>query len=347
MLPALLAASVLALPASSFLLTGPAFREVNGQPQPLDDSNVDKLELNARCVECPFPQLTAEKSLIWEDGFDSLMGLNFTTEGNQLLVNDGQIYPMVIPPVALKTVLHRQSDDKISFPLPVGYVFERLAVQPTNDKSGAELLHFNFMVIDVAGFPVPADSVSLRVLKLPNGNLFMLGADIEDAAPKMSWRQCRRSPRCLKKLIIARIRAIIASAKARAKAAANKLKGCGGMKSMKGIKGMTHPAGSHHHGFKDHSFARAFARSLHVVVVPALLGLSAALFACSVGFIVGHGIAALWARYRRASRSCSQARVENGDDVEKEPLFVPEDDELPPQYEDEDHGDIALPAEKE
>ncbi|OJD23976.1 hypothetical protein ACJ73_04664 [Blastomyces percursus] len=347
MLPALLAASVLALPASSFLVTGPAFREVNGRPQPLDDANFNKVELNVKCIECPFPQLTGEKTLLWDDGFDSLMGLNFTTEGNRLLMNKGQLYPMPTPPVALETVLHRQSDDKTSFPLPVGYVFERLAVQSTNDKSGSELLLFNFMVIDVAGFPVPADAVSLRVLKLPDATLFMLGVDIEEAAPRMSWRQCRRRPRCLKRLIIARIRAIIASAKARAKAAAEKIKGCFGMKGMKGMKGMTHPAGSHHHGSKDQSFARAFARSLHIVIVPALLGLSAAIFACSVGFIVGHGITALWARYRRSSRNCINARVENGDDVEKESLFVPEDDELPPQYEAEDHGDITLPAEKE
>ncbi|EEQ84623.1 uncharacterized protein BDCG_07892 [Blastomyces dermatitidis ER-3] len=341
MLPALLAASVLALPASSFLITGPAFREVNGKPHLVYDANVNKLELNVKCIQCPFPQFTSEESLLWDDGFDSLMDLNFTTEGTRLLVNKGQLYPMFNLPVTLETVLHRQYDDKTSFPLPIGYVFERLAVQSTNDKSGSELLHFNFMVIDVAGFPVPADAVSLRVLKLPDGTLFMLGADIEEAAPKMSWRQCRRRPKCLKKLIIARIRAIIEAAKARAKAAAEKIKGCAGM------KGVTHPAGSHHHGSKDHSFARAFARSLHIVIVPALLGLSAALFACSVGFIVGHGIAALWARYRRSSRNCNNARVENGDDIEKEPLFVPEDDELPPQYEDKDHGDIALPAEKE
>ncbi|PGH32862.1 hypothetical protein GX50_04340 [[Emmonsia] crescens] len=343
MLPSLLAASVLALPVSSLLLTAPVFRQINGKPQALDENNLNKIELNARCVECPFPQFTNEPSIIWEDGFDSLMALNFTTEGNRLLINKRQVYPMLNPPVALETVLHRQSDNKISFPLPVGYVFERLAPSPIADDSGAELLVFNFMVIDVAGFPVPVDAVSLRAIKLPTGDLLMVGADIEETSPKMSWRQCRRKPRCLKSLIIARIRDILTSAKARAINAAKKIKGCGGRKPM---KGMTAQAGSPHDGSKDRAFARAVARTLQFIIIPALLGLSAGLFTCIVGVVVGKGIAALWARHRRSSNKCGNAHVENGDDVEKEPLFVPGDDELPPQYEDEDHGDIALPAEK-
>lgn len=73
MLPSLLAASVLALPVSSLLLTAPVFRQINGKPQALDENNLNKIELNARCVECPFPQFTNEPSIIWEDGFDSLM----------------------------------------------------------------------------------------------------------------------------------------------------------------------------------------------------------------------------------------------------------------------------------
>ncbi|OAX83555.1 hypothetical protein ACJ72_02085 [Emergomyces africanus] len=344
MLPSLLVASALALPASSFLITGPSIRQINGKPQLLDKTNINKIELDVKCIECPFPQIANEAIVIWDDGSDSLMTLNFTTESDRLLINEQQVYPMLTPPAALQTVLHRLSDDKISIPLPVGYVFESLAPIPVDDGSGNELLVFNFMVIDVAGYPVPVDAVSLRVIQLPNGDLVMLGADIEEATPRMSWRQCRRKSKCLTNLIIARIRAIIATAKARAMSAAKKLKGCGG---WKGMQGMTTPAGTPHHGFKDPSFGRAFARTLHVVIVPALLGLSAGLFACIIGVVVGQGIAALWSRYRRSSNNRVNAHVENGDAAEKEQLFVPENDELPPQYEDENHGDITLPAEKE
>lgn len=72
-LNALLAASVLALPASSLLIAPPAIREVNGQPQALNERNANRLELNARCVECPFPQVTGEKAVVWDDGFDSFL----------------------------------------------------------------------------------------------------------------------------------------------------------------------------------------------------------------------------------------------------------------------------------
>ncbi|OJD19173.1 hypothetical protein AJ78_00875 [Emergomyces pasteurianus Ep9510] len=344
MLPSLLVAGALALPASSFLLTAPSIRQINGKPQVLDNTNINKIELNVRCVECPFPKVTDERILLWDDSTDSLMPFNFTTENNRLLINDEQVYPMPGPPVALETVLYRQSDNQVSFPLPVGYVFERLAPDPIADGSGTELLVFNFMVIDIAGYPVPVDAVSLRVIKLPNDDLVMFGADIEEASPKMSWRQCRRKPSCLKRLIIARIRAIIATVKDRAKSAAKKIKGCGGRKPM---KGMTAPAGRPHHGVKDPYFGRTFARTLHVFVVPALLGLSAGLFACLIGVVVGQGIAALWSRYRRSSNNGVNAHVESGDAAEKELLFVPEDDELPPHYEDENHGNIALPVEKE
>ncbi|PGH09014.1 hypothetical protein AJ79_05809 [Helicocarpus griseus UAMH5409] len=354
MLPSLVAATTLALPASAFLLTAPAFRYINGEPHELDDSNLNQLELSARCVECPFPRITDEPRVVWEDKSDSQMYLNFTTDGDTLSMNGGQVYPMLVPPSELETVLHRQSDGKTSFPLPVGYVFERLSPSPPADDSGAELLIFNFMVIDVAGYPVPVDSVSLRVVQLPNGHLFMAGADVEKTTPRMSWRQCRRKPKCLKNLVFARIRSILESAKARAIAAASKLKGCG----KNPFKGFTAPAsssdekpsagsnsdsGSGFHG----SSVNGYSHALRVFVVPTLLGLSAGLFASVVGIIIGHGVAALWVRYRRASSARNYERVESGDDVEKEPLYVPESDELPPQYEDEDYGNVTLPAEKE
>ncbi|EDN06292.1 predicted protein [Histoplasma mississippiense (nom. inval.)] len=343
-LNALLAASVLALPASSLLIAPPAIREVNGQPQALNERNANRLELNARCVECPFPQVTSEKAVVWDDGFDSFLSLNFTTEDGRLLLNGEQMYPMLTPPASVATILYRPSDGKTSFPLPVGYVFERLAQQYSADRSGAELLLFNFIVIDIAGFPAPVDAVSLRVIKLPHGDLFVIGVDTEPTNPTASWRQCRRNAKCLKKLIISRLRAILSSAFSRAMNAAKKIKGCVGRRPT---KGMTSKTGKPHHGSKGGSFAHAFARALHGFVVPALLGLFAGLFACIVGVIVGQGIAALWARYRRSSTSCNNARVEHGNDLEKKPLFGAEENDLPPQYEKEDQRDITILAEKE
>ncbi|KAK2742398.1 hypothetical protein FQN55_007836 [Onygenales sp. PD_40] len=359
MLPSLLVAGALALPASAFLISAPAFRQVNGEARQLDDTNVNKLELNAKCFQCPFAEITNEPSPRWEDLYDVVLNLNFTTDGTVLSMNDKQIYPILNLPSDLEAVLYRQSDHKTSSPLPVGYVFERLVRSPVADNSGAEFLVFNFMVIDVAGYPVHVDTVNLRVVQLPNGDLFMVGADIEQTSPKMmSWRECRGSPSCLKSLIMTRIRSILASAKTRAMAAARKIKGCGGRKPYHG--GFVAPAGPYrgkphhgpHHGPHRHrsSFAKAFARTIHAIMVPAILGLSAGILACAVGVVgvlIGQGIAALWLRHRRSSNTRGRTDNEHGDDVEKEPLYVPEGEALPPQYEEEDYGTIVLPIEKE
>lgn len=247
-----------------------------------------------------------------------------------------QVFPPPAQIIGPKTVLHRNSDNKESTPLPFGFVVDVTTPKLPEDETGAQLVIIHFSIVDVGGVAVPVDTVNLHMIKVENGP-FLLVKDKVETTPtcKFTWRQCGTRPMCYKNLLVARVRSLIAAARARAAAAAKKFsfKGCGGRR-LHGHGGHRHP----HHG----RFRHAFSRALRAFVVPALLGLSAGVTACALGMLIGHGIASLWIRYRR----CQGRPVEeSGDNTEKEGLMAYED--LPPNYEDEEHGQIQLPAEKE
>jgi hypothetical protein len=63
--------------------------------------------------------------------------------------------------------------------------------------------------------------------------------------------------------------------------------------------------------------------------------------------IVGRAIVALWVFFRRHGRTRESSNLEQGDDTERRALMTDGEDELPPQYDAEWNGNIALPAEKE
>lgn len=257
-------------------------------------------------------------------------------------------------PVDVEAVVHRQPEGQASPPIHLGYAFELLPTQASNDVD-AKLVTFLFTVIEVSGYPVPIDPIQIAAIQA-KGDLFLVNAEVaETPRSPISWRDCRRGPKCLKDLLIARIGQIMAAAKARAHYAASRLpfKGCHGKKPAHGAPAPGNPnmapqQGSHgmnnYHAYHS-GFARAFSRALRSIVVPAVLGLSAGVIACSIGMLIGRGIAALWIRCRRGS-SRQIVDAEQGDEVEKEPL-VDEEDDFPPEYDDAAQGKIQLPAEKE
>ncbi|KAL1956759.1 hypothetical protein VTO42DRAFT_6812 [Malbranchea cinnamomea] len=331
MLASFFVAGLLALRATAFLVVPETF-DINR----IDAVDAQKLSLELKCNDCPFARSDRPDKL---DGFDSTLGLTFSTESDKLLVNDVQIFPppsRFIPP---ETILHRKSDNLASRPIPFGYIVEVSAPELDEDESGAKLLVVHFSVVDVGGVAVPVDTVHLHLIKIKNGPLLLVKDKVETSPTcKFSWRQCGSRPKCYKNLLIARIRSLIAAARARAAAAANKL-------PFKGCRGKHHAYGGHHH--HQHSqFAHAFAHALRSFVIPAVLGLCAGVTACALGMLIGHGIAALWIRYRLRQSPRGRPDQESGDDSEKEALMEGEED-LPPRYEDTEHGQITLPAEKE
>lgn len=346
MLGSLFAASLLALQTSAFLVTPhTSFSAALAQGR--------HVEIEALCKECPFPVGEGK----FDDKLDSWLSLNFSTEANVLTVNGEQIYPLPKNrPAHVETVLKRQDGEK-STPVPMGYALE---IQRTRKFREFKELSFHFTPISVAGYPVPVPTVYLPVLMVPKAGLFIVKQRAAALPPPTaSWRQCRRKPRCLRQLLVARIRSLIAAAKMRAIHAAQRLrlKGCHGKQGKHGQAKSSSPyygiprfSGQHHghHGHHDSSrFAHAFSRSLHRIFVPALLGLFAGVTACALGLVVGHGIAALWIRYRRRGASRPTPDREQGDESEKEGLMVSEAHDSPPTYEEGDYGEISLPAEKE
>ncbi|PGH07244.1 hypothetical protein AJ80_08030 [Polytolypa hystricis UAMH7299] len=354
MLRSFFAVGALALSASAFLIVP----EVDA---------VDKLDgrrsnVELKCSGCPFPVIREDNLAAWKDGVDSVLNIDLVAEGDRLFLNEVEILPMPQQPVHITGTLQRQSDGQKSPPLPLGYALERLPQTARIGKDGLQLMSLYFTIIDIAGYPVPMDGVRIDVVKSRTGDLFVAKTKT-DANPikNLSWRKCRSKPKCLKALLIARIREVLIAAKARALGVANKFsfKGCHGKSGFRLGKvphqDTSSASKAHHwsHGHGGHrhhrgGFWHSFSRAMHVIVIPAVLGLSAGITACVIGMLIGQGIAALWVRFRRGGNTRHTTCLEAGEDVEKEPLvYEGAEDDLPPQYDEEEHGKIMLPVEKE
>lgn len=297
--------------------------------------------------------------------------MNFSTQGDRLLVNDHQILPPPAHPLNIQAVLRRESDGLETDPITLGSAIEVMPLAAASDDPGAQLLSVRFTVLDLAGHPVPLETVSMAVISASSGELYIARTEIEETGPdRLSWKQCRGKPKCLKVLLVARLRALIADAKARMMRAAARLpisKGCHGKPRLKGHPAETLPEGvrppfwrhggprphhvgrpPHHHHHMHHSgWERTFSRIVRFIVIPAVLGVLAGLVASAVGMLVGQVIVFLWLRYRRCSRNDrSTSTGEHGSDTEKEALMAESPDDLPPQYDEHDQNPVVLPAEK-
>ncbi|EEP79421.1 predicted protein [Uncinocarpus reesii 1704] len=350
MLTNLFAASLLALQSAAFLV-------VPDTKGPVHHGGSNHLNLHLQCHECPFPTTSEGSVVVFNDAFDSWLPLNFSTKGNTLFVNEQPIFPMVRRPTSLQGVLHRQSDMKVSPPVQMGYGLEFQVVDGRD--SASNLLLFHFTVIDLAGFPVPVSTVYLPIIQSPNGDLLIVTAKANILSmPRKSWRQCRRNRRCLKHLILARIRAFFITAKVRALSAAKKLsfKGKGCHRKPHGVGSPHHHerpshqmkphGGSSHRQHKSMSFAHRFCHVLKTVFLPGLIGIVATISVVIIGIQLACGFAAVRA-YCNRRRTRPIADQEQGEIPEKEALMADEQPDLPPQYHEGDYGNITLPAEKE
>ncbi|WEW56392.1 hypothetical protein PRK78_001835 [Emydomyces testavorans] len=350
MLSKLLAASLLALQSTAFLVVP----ETNGHHARPECSHDWSIQL--QCHECPFPTVSKGSEVTLNDAWDSWLSLNFTTKGNVLSLNEQPIFPPIRRPSELRGVLHRQSDMKASPPVVMGYglEFQRVDVPDSDSK----LMLFHFTVLDLAGYPVPVSTVYLPTIQSPNGDLAIVKAKADVLPmPKKSWRQCRKNRRCLKHLILARLRAFLLAAKARALNVAKKFsfksKGCHRKPHV--ASNMPHQRPSHetqphpghsHHKHKSMNFAHRFCHVLKAVLLPALIGIVAGISIFILGVQLACGVVAVraYCRRRRADRVVDQ---EQGEAPEKEALMEDEHQDVPPQYHEGDYGKIALPAEKE
>lgn len=208
------------------------------------------------------------------------------------------------------------------------------------DDTGLSLTKIRFSILDLGGVPISIDTVALDMITTGDGLSYFAQSHTETSpAHPVPWQECRKEPKCLKALLVARLRWFLDSAKTGVKAATEKfsfMKGCGSKAKQ-----------AHHdyHGNSRHSkFAHAFNQALHLIIVPAILGVLAGLVAIGTGMFAGQLIVFVWLRHRRqGARSRPSSDTEVGDDMEKEALIVKD---LPPQYEDGEDGVVVVEGEK-
>lgn len=273
---------------------------------------------------------------------------DFSVEDNTLLANGQQIFPPASPnfPPSLFAIQQRD-DDKASEYVPVGYALEVMPLAAPLDDPGAELLDVRFTVLDLDAHPVPVDTVAITLIHDPQGNLYIAKTEIEKTAPAsdhVSWEQCNGKPKCLQKLMVARVRGLLAAAKDRVLGLASKnpgRKGCknkqhmpihNGQPDQYELEQLDRP---HHEHYKS-AFARTFSRVVRFVVVPAILGILAGLTASLVGMLVGQVVVFLWRRCRGTKSEDHKASWEQGEACEKQGLMTESSDDVLPQYTEEE-----------
>lgn len=313
---------------------------------PLESHSSQQQNVDLLCTECPFREVTENGKVSWTDGFQTALSLNFSIEDGTLLANGRQIFPPP-PPTVITAVQRRLSDDQESEPIPLGYAVEMLPL-PSPPEEPIDLVAVRFTVLDLDSHPVPLNTVAISLLHDPEGNLYMVKTDIEDNTPnRVSWRQCRGKPMCLKRLLFNRIRALFAAAKARMLGVMGPKPQCGrprpphphhdGMPFPPQVEGHVGRPGHPHHHHMHHgphgNWERTASRVVRFIVIPAALGVLAGLAASAVGMLVGQVVVFLWQRYRRSDREES---LEQGTTSEKQGLMTESTDDLPPAYSDEE-----------
>lgn len=268
-----------------------------------------------------------------------------------MLANGRQIFPPP-PPTHITATQRRVQDGAESEPIPVGYALEVMPVAVPADEPSLRLFSLRFTVLDLAGHPVPLDTVAISLIQDAEGNLAIAKTEVEDTAPSDdSWKQCHGKPSCLRKLLFDRMRALLASAKSRFRGMASNLSGSKSCRRpirpfghsrlphdrfdpndfpMKEHAGHPHSPHHMHHG----GWERTASQLIRFIVIPAILGVLAGLTASAVGMLVGKLIVSLWSRYRRGSSFQSSSSLEDGTEVEKEGLIESSGD-LPPAYTDD------------
>ncbi|KAJ5191793.1 uncharacterized protein N7498_010778 [Penicillium cinerascens] len=221
---------------------------MNIHPLLLEDTRHAIVDLP--CTECPVRQVDEEGAVSWADGKPSSLMLDFSIEDNRLLANGRQIFPPVAPsPI---DVIQEIEDGEVAGPMPVGYALEVMPLPTSDDPTAADLLNVRFTILDLETHPVPVDTVAITLIQDPAGQLYIAKTEIDETASptdRLSWKKCNGKPKCLQKLLISRVRGLLAAAKERimgmgpgSKAGR---KGCHG--KPKGLKGMLGMGGHHKH----------------------------------------------------------------------------------------------------
>ena len=373
--PTLIAASAFALQAAAFLVP-PEVAEAATAPSKsyhltsFKDPKSDVYSLP--CTNCPLAAGSAD-DLTWTDGVENALvsppprvvsnppltssqSLNFTVDDatNTLLLNDHAFFPVNFP-TPLNLFAPQKSDDDDAHPeLRLGFAIETYPTVQSSDDD-ATLIPIHFTILHLADKPVNIDTVTIDLIKLPSGEFFIGKIDLIAAPVEAPGEDCTNQLCRLRAIILSRIQAMIAAAKARAHKAHNMIKGgCHKMRPHhkgpnRAHKGEHRQHGVHHMGHHRHhrtGLMRFINRSMKLFIIPALLGIVGGLVASIIGMMVGQFLVFLWFRFVRRNQRGPHARivlVEEAAADEKEGLI---DGEAPPNYE-ELHAAVDVEDQKE
>ncbi|KAJ5573559.1 uncharacterized protein N7459_007986 [Penicillium hispanicum] len=211
------------------------------RPFMLEDTT--RAAVGVPCTECPFRTVHQEGAVTWNTDKPSTLMLDFSIVDDLLLANGHQIFPPDAPsPIS---AIQQLEDGQVSEPASVGYALEVMPVAFPSDEPGAALLDVRFTVLDLYSQPVIVDTVAIKLIQDVAGNLHIARTDIEKSAPApegLSGKDCEGKAKCLRELLIARIRGLLAAAKERILSMAGKA----------GRKGCKHKGGKSHKGSAAH-----------------------------------------------------------------------------------------------
>jgi len=343
-LRSVLAAGVLALQASAFLVPLEIANEVESakaQLESLWSTQASTIELS--CPGCTFPG-PQQDGLEFSDNDENSIELNVLVEENtRLQINGETVFSLDSPvrPTALTAPQIRTSDSTPSRPIRLGYALELLPPRSFPNHAG-QIITLQLTILDLEGVPVHVDTVKIDLYK-NTGGLSLAKISSLPFVQSPGATECTTSLCRLRAIVLSRVRDMIEAAKARAKAAGAWAKAKGGCHGKKvgggrhGQKAGGGPHHGHHAHHKMHRFGHILRQTLRFFIIPALLGVIGGLLASAVGMLVGQALVYLWFRFHRGGQRSGQRgniriiEVAVTDD-EKDGLV--EGRELPPQYED-------------
>ncbi|KAF1816335.1 hypothetical protein P152DRAFT_446002 [Eremomyces bilateralis CBS 781.70] len=376
-----LSAAAFALAANAFLLPPDVTIEgisSSGSPGALGIVDPYTQLLKVPCPGCQFARMT-ENGLVWDQGGEQSLLLNISvgSDPTTLEMNSVQFYPPemslslmpampAVPHVASSVSIddiRANPNDYISSPHPITSWSINAISADTVSEDGHELIEIEVQVSSLAGAAVNVPRIEINAIKDPEAQLMIAGIKVADPSKP---RECHTHP------LICRWRDIVMN---KAHAVGNKIGSMchGGGKGPHGKPpgvdrvfrpgtNMHHGPHSHHdgagrhhmqHGPHNHHGHKHANRFLHaikwivlVLVVPFLVGASAAAATYILLVAIGYGVAAVWNSVRRSRRGAYRS-VALEDDEESEvygkedeaatenaKLDVNEAGEAPPRYVD-------------
>lgn len=330
--------------------------------------------LHLECTGCPVATKGDDDTTVWTFGPKNELFLNFKVEDNKIMLNgDGQFFPMESPEQSPRLVAAQIVNDEVAGVLPLGYALEVRTIQPANDETAEELLVAHFSIVDLAGMPVTVDTVVVTAINTADQGLMIAKIDTIPAErpTDLTGENCKTGLCRLRAALYARLQAFIDAARAKASSfSAGIFSGCAGSKGAKMGAHGGRPHGQGHHGqerphwqqtginrhHRHHPWARAVARVLYILVLPAALGIIGGLLTSMIGMLVGQAVIFLWIKFARGGRRGDEyERVEqqedevdsDDEDIDSEKANLIAADKMFDRYTDEPESAPPVYEEKE